>query len=297
MNAAPVTVASGLHFLEGPRWHENRIWFSDFYSHRVLSAREDGSDLRTEATVEHQPSGLGWLPDGRLLIVSMLDKKILRREPDGTLETHADLSGYATGAVNDMIVDAAGRVFVGNFGFDLMGGAPSATASLHRVDPDGTVTEAASDLWFPNGMVITPDGVLIVDETFGNRCSAFDLTADGQLVNRRVWASFGPVPSEVGDALEEPPVGPDGCCLDAEGALWIADATGDRVLRVTEGGRITDEISPGTGVFACALGGADGRTLFACIAPDFDAKARSAAREAALLAYRVEVPAPGGNGR
>lgn len=292
MNAEPVTIASGLHFLEGPRWHEDRIWFSDFYSHRVYSAREDGSDLKTEATVEHQPSGLGWLPDGRLLIVSMLDKKILRREPDGTLATHADLSGHATGAVNDMIVDKAGRVFAGNFGFDLMGGADPATASLHRVDPDGSVTEAAADLWFPNGMVITADNVLIVDETFGNRCSAFDLAEDGRLVNRRVWAEFGPVPAEVGDdALREPPVGPDGCCLDAEGALWIADATGDRLIRVTEGGTITDEISPGTGVYACALGGADGKTLFACTAPDFDAKARAAAREAALVAYRVTIPA------
>ena len=291
MDTTPVTVASGLHFLEGPRWHSGRIWFSDFYSHRVLSAREDGSDLRTEATVPRQPSGLGWLPDGRLLVVSMLDKKILRREPDGTLVTHADLSGHATGAVNDMIVDAAGRVYVGNFGFDLMGGATPVTASLHRVDPDGTVTEAAAGLWFPNGMVITADGTLIVDETFGNRCSAFDLTADGQLVNRRVWASFGPVPSEAGAALKEPPVGPDGCCLDAGGALWIADALGNRLIRVTEGGEITDEIRPGTGVYACALGGADGRTLFACTAPDFDAKARTAAREAALVAYRVEVPA------
>lgn len=288
MSAAPTTVASGLHYLEAPRWHEDRVWFSDFYSHQVYSAREDGSDLRTEATVDQQPSGLGWLPDGRLLIVSMLDARIVRREPDGTLVTHADLSGQATGPVNDMVVDGAGRAFAGNFGFDLMGGAPPATAALHRADPDGTVTEAAADLWFPNGMVLTAGGTLIVDETFGNRCSAFDVTADGELVNRRVWAQFGPVPTEA--ALSEPPVSPDGCCLDAEGALWIADATGGRLLRVTEGGRVTDEIRPGTGVFACALGGADGRTLFACTAPDFDAKARAAARESALLAYRVDVP-------
>lgn len=277
MDTTPRTVASGLHFLEGPRWHEERIWFSDFHSHRLLSVREDGSDLRTEATVEAQPSGLGWLPDGRPLVVSMNDRKILRREPDGTLTTHADLSGHVPYTLNDMVVDAAGRAYVGNYGFDLAGGAPRTTGSLHRVDPDGTVSEAASDLWFPNGMVITADNVLIVDETFGNRCTAFDLTEDGRLVNRRVWAEFG----------KEQPVGPDGCCLDAEGALWIADATGHRLIRVTEGGTITDEIRPGTGVFACALGGADGRTLFACTAPGFDPEARAAC----LVAYRVEVPA------
>ncbi len=293
MTATPTTVASGYGFLEAPRWHEDRIWFSDFYTHRVLSAREDGSDPRTEAAVPQQPAGLGWLPDGRLLMVSMRDRKVLRREPDGTLVTHADLSAHATGHANDMVVDASGRAYVGNFGFDLMSGAPLATASLHRVDPDGTVTEAASDLWFPNGSVITPDGVLIVNETFGNRCTAFDLTADGRLVNRRVWAEFGPLPAESGieQALAQMKVAGDGCCLDAEGALWIADATGDRLLRVREGGEVLDELRPGSPVYACALGGADGRTLFACAAPDFNEAARTANHEASMIAFRVPVPA------
>lgn len=196
MTAATTTVASGFGFLEAPRWHDGRIWFSDFYTHRVLSAREDASGLRTEAQVAQQPAGLGWLPDGRLLVVSMRDRKILRREADGTMAVHADLSSHATGHVNDMVVDARGRAFAGNFGFDLMGGAPLETASLHRVDPDGTVTEAAADLWFPNGSVITPDNTLIVNETFGNRSTAFDVTEDGDLVNRRVWAEFGPLPTE-----------------------------------------------------------------------------------------------------
>lgn len=293
MTASATTVASGFGFLEAPRWHEGRIWFSDFYTHRVLSAREDGSDLRTEASVPQQPAGLGWLPDGRLLIVSMRDRKVLRREADGTLVTHADLSAWATGHANDMVIDAAGRAYVGNFGFDLMAGAPLETASLHRVDPDGTVTEAAADLWFPNGSVITPDGVLIVNETFGNRCTAFDVTPDGQLVNRRVWAEFAPLPSDRAfeTVLAETKIAGDGACLDAEGALWIADATGARLLRVKEGGEIADEIQPGSNVYACALGGADGRTLYACAAPDFDEKARSAAQEASLVAFRVQVPA------
>jgi sugar lactone lactonase YvrE len=293
MTTAATTVASGFAFLEAPRWHQDRIWFSDFYTHQVLSAREDGSDLRTEAAVPQQPGGLGWLPDGRLLVVSMRDRKVLRRELDGTLVTHAELRGYATGHANDMVVDAEGRAYVGNFGFDLMSGAALETASLCRVDPDGTVTEAATGLWFPNGSVITPGNVLIVNETFGNRCTAFDVTQDGRLANRRIWAEFAPLPAErpIGKVMAQVKVAPDGGCLDAEGALWIADAIGDRLLRVKEGGEIVDEVRPGSPVYACALGGADGQTLYACAAPDFDEAKRSAAREARLLAFRVPVPA------
>ena len=285
------TVLADFHFLEAPRWRDGRIWFSDFYSYHVYSAREDGSDLRTEAEVPAQPSGLGWLPDGRLLIVSMRDRRILRREPDGTLVTHADLSDFATGHLNDMSVDGQGRAYVGNFGFDLMSGAPLESAALHRVDPDGTVTEVATDLWFPNGSGITADGTLVVNETFGNRVSAFDITPDGRLADHRVWAEFGPLPDErdLGKVLPGLVVAPDGGCLDAEGAMWIADATGGRLLRVTEGGTITDELKPGTNVYACALGGADGRTLFACVAPDFDESARKAATGGRLLATKVAV--------
>jgi sugar lactone lactonase YvrE len=285
------TVLSDLCFLECPRWHDDRIWVADFYTHQVLSAAEDGSDVRVEAEVPNQPSGLGWLPDGRLLIVSMRDALLMRREPDGELVVHADLGPHVAGHPNDMVVDAEGRAYIGNFGFDLMGGAPIEPTGLVRVDPDGTVTAVADDLWFPNGSVITDDGVLLVDETFGNRVSAFDVETDGSLTNRRTWAAFGPLPSsrEVGEALPQLVVAPDGCGLDAEGALWIADATNGRAIRVREGGEIVDEISPGTGVFACLLGGADGRTLFLCTAPDFDEHARSSAREGRLLAARVEV--------
>jgi sugar lactone lactonase YvrE len=289
------SIVAGQAYLEGPRWHDQRIWFSDFYTCRVYSAAEDGSDLRVEAEVPQQPSGLGWLPDGRLLIVSMRDRRVLRREPGGTLVCHADLAGYVTGHINDMVVDTQGRAFVGEFGFDLMAGAPFELAVLLRVDPDGTVTQVAGDLRFPNGSVITDDGTLLVDETFGNRITAFDIADDGSLANRRAWASFAEPPTEreLDKMLAQVAVAPDGCCLDADGALWVADGLSGRVIRVLPGGEIAEEIQPGTGVFACALGGADGRTLFICTAPDFDEGRRKQAREASLLTARVDIPHAG----
>ncbi|MEO7132210.1 MAG: SMP-30/gluconolactonase/LRE family protein [Dermatophilaceae bacterium] len=295
MSRQITTLLSEFSYLECPRWHDGRIWFVDFYTYRVLSAAEDGTDVRLEADVPGQPSGLGWLPDGRLLVVSMRDARILRREPDGSLVTHADLSAHVTGHVNDMVVDAEGRAFVGNFGFDLMGGADLRTTNLLRVDPDGSVSEVAQGLYFPNGSVITDDGVLLVDETLGNRVSAFDIAPDGSLGARRDWASFGDLPSDPAfdQVLAAVVLAPDGCCLDAEGAVWIADAIGGRVVRVREGGEILEEIQPGTGVFACMLGGSDGRTLYLCAAPDFQEEARKGAREASLLSVRVDVPHAG----
>ena len=289
------SVVTDLSYLEGPRWHGQRIWFSDFYTYRVYSAAEDGSDLRVEAEVPQQPSGLGWLPDGRLLIVSMRDGRVLRRETDGTLVCHADLSGHISGHLNDMVVDASGRVFVGEFGFDLMGGAPFESGVLLRVNPDGTVAKVAEDLWFPNGSVITEDGVLLVNETFGNRVSAFDIAQDGSLANRRTWANFAEPPTErdLEKMLPQVAVAPDGCCLDADGALWIADGIGGRAIKVFQGGRIAEEIQVGTGVFACALGGTDGRTLYLCTAPDFDEGRRKNAREARLVTTRVDTPRAG----
>jgi sugar lactone lactonase YvrE len=288
-------VVTDMAYLECPRWHDQRIWFSDFYTYRVYSAAEDGSDLRVEAEVPQQPSGLGWLPDGRLLIVSMRDARVLRREPDGTLVCHADVSEHVNGLLNDMVVDSHGRAFVGEFGFDLMGGADLKPGVLLRVDPDGTVTKAAGDIWFPNGSVITPDGALLVCETFGNRVSAFDIAADGTLTNRRTWAKFGELPAdrELGKMLGQVVIAPDGCCLDADTALWVADGLGGRVIRVRAGGEITEEIQAGTGVFACMLGGSDGRTLFICTAPDFAEEARKAAREASLVTARVDTPRAG----
>lgn len=291
MGTEPTTVLNHLSFLEGPRWHDGRIWVSDFYTHQVLSAREDGSDLRVEAEVPNQPSGLGWLPDGRLLIVSMRDQVILRREDDGSLVTHADLRGKLSDKLNDMVVDRSGRAYVGAFGFDLMGGASLTPSGIVRVEPDGTVESAAEGLWFPNGMVLTDDNVLLVAETFGNRISAFDITDDGSLRNRRDWAAFGPTPSStnVREALRALAVAPDGCSGAEDGTLWVADADNARAIRVREGGEIVEEVGLDTGVYACALGGDDGKTLFICTAPDFLEQSRKNAREAELVSVRVSV--------
>lgn len=287
---------SGFSFLEGPRWHNDRLWLSDFYTHQVIRVDLQGR-IEKMAEVKHQPSGLGWLPDGRLLIVSMRDRKLLRQESDGQLVVHADLSSVAGGHANDMVVDAHGRAYVGNFGFDLMGGGTPHTATLARVEPDGSVHAAADGLYFPNAALITPDGkTLIVAETMGNRLSAFDIHADGTLGPRRDWASWAPLPpmSDTPTVLGALKAAPDGATLDAEGAVWFADAVGNRVVRMAPGGKILESISTGEmGAFACTLGGPDGRTLFICVAPDFHEHARQAAREAAIWTTQVSVPGAG----
>jgi sugar lactone lactonase YvrE len=287
--------AGGTYF-ECPRWYDGRWWASDFYRYAVFRYDADGREEKV-VEVEGQPLGLGWLPDGDLLVVSMKDRRVLRRASDGTVSEHADVSALASGHLNDMIVDRAGRAYAGNFGFDLMGGGRPEVATLVRIDPDGTATVAAEDLWFPNGMVITDDGTLIVAETFAARFTAFRIADDGALADRRVWAQVepSPAPGETEAMLGAVTFGPDGCALDAEGHVWAANALGGVLCRVAPGGRIVDEIAApgGLGVFACGLGGEDGRTLMACAAPDFDEHARKAAREAVLLTATVEVPRAG----
>ena len=259
------TLITGLSFTECPRWRDGRLYVSDFYTHRVLAVAMEGT-AETVADLPQQPSGLGFLPDGRMLIVSMRDRKVLRREIDGSLVEHADLSGLAPWHVNDMLVDHNGRAWVGNFGFDLEGGVPTRTTVLICVEPDGTAQVAADGLGFPNGMVLTPDGgTLILAESTMNRLSAFDIKS-GSLGERRTWAAFGdpPTSTDISEVLKQVAVAPDGICLDAEGAVWVADAAHGRLLRVAEGGRILEERkTDGIGVFACMLGGDDGRTLFA----------------------------------
>jgi sugar lactone lactonase YvrE len=290
----PTVVLDGFSYLECPRWHDGRLWVSDFYTEKVVAIDSRGG-TEVVAEVPGQPSGLGFLPDGRLLVVSMRDHRVLVRDGSGRLEEHADLSGVVSGVLNDMVVDDRGRAWVGNFGFDLMGGAPLRYTTLTRVDADGSVSVAAEDLGFPNGMVILPGGVLVVAETFAGRLTAFDIGEDGELSGRRVWAQFGKTPEtdDVGEAVQALEVAPDGICADAEGAIWVADAVHNRVIRVQEGGRILDEIDAGTGVFACMLGGDDGRTLYLCAAPSFAEHERRPVREAQLLAVGVEVPHAG----
>jgi sugar lactone lactonase YvrE len=289
------TLLDGLSFTEGPRWRDGRLYVSERYTRRVLAISIDGS-VETVARTGGLPCGLGFLPDGRMLIVSMLDRRILRREHDGSLVEHADLSALAPGHVNDMLVDRNGVAWAGNFGFDLFGGAPARPTVLIRVAPNGTATIAARDLGFPNGTVLTPDGrTLIVAESLMNRLSAFTVT-NGELSKRRTWAAFGP-PPEVTDAaqiLKQAAVVPDGICLDAEGAVWVADVVKQRLIRVAEGGQILDELkTDGLCAFACMLGGDDGRTLFACVAPTYDEDECAVNHRASILMTRVAVPHAG----
>ncbi|HUO36061.1 MAG TPA: SMP-30/gluconolactonase/LRE family protein [Candidatus Acidoferrum sp.] len=289
------TLIKGLSFTECPRWHDGRLYFSDFYTQRVYAVALDGAK-ETVAEVPGRPSGLGFLRDGRMLIVSMRDRKILRRELDGSLIEYADLCALAPWHLNDMLVDHQGRAWVGNFGFDLMSGADATTTNLIRVEPDGAATVAAVGLGFPNGMALTPDGdTLIVAETTMNRLSAFDF-ASGVLGNRRTWAAFGdpPTSTKTAELFRQVDVAPDGICLDAEGAVWVADAIKCRLIRVAEGGGILEELqTDGLGVFACMLGGDDGRTLFACVAPTFTEAEASASRRAEIWMTQVNAPRAG----
>lgn len=277
----------GLRFGEGPRWHEGRLWYSDFYEGAVFSVSEDG-ERRQEITIpDDQPSGLGWMPDGTMLVVLMHQLALARVESPGSLARYATLGPWATSLANDMVVSADGRAYVGNFGFDLDGWirsgatAPFSTTSLVRVDPDGSSHEAAGDMAFPNGSVIFPDGrTLVVAETLGGKLTAFDITGDGSLANRRVWAQ-----------LQE--CAPDGICLDAQGCIWVANALGHECIRVAEGGKIVDRVQTPQFCYACMLGGADGRTLFCVTAPSSVADEVRDRTEGRIVRARVDVPGDG----
>jgi len=277
--ATPRVLLDGLCFPEGPRWHEGKLWFSDMHAHQVMTVGLDGI-AQTVVEVPKAPSGLGWLPDGRLLVVSMEDRRLLRLDRHGLSEV-ADLSRLATFHCNDMVVDGQGRAYVGNFGFDLNGGAHPVPAAIILVSPSGQARIAADDLMFPNGTVITPDGrTLIVGESFGPRLTAFDVGPDGSLSHRRVWATF------------ERAV-PDGICLDAEGAIWIASPLSAEVLRVREGGAITHRVPVSTQAFACMLGGPQRRHLFICTAASSDPLLCREQRGGRIEVVEVEVPGAG----
>lgn len=275
-------VVAGLAFPEGPRWHDDRLVFSDMHGHRVVALDPTTLESSTLCVVECQPSGIGWLPDGRMLVVSMTDRRVLRQELDGTIVEHSDLSTLAPWHCNDMVVSAEGRAYVGNFGFDIYAAQPEPrTTTIVRVDPDGTASIAADKVSFPNGSVITPDGrTLIVGESWSGRLIAWDIADDGSLHGRRVWAELqGHVP--------------DGICLDAEGALWIAcPLTGD-VVRVLEGDTITDTVSVSTGAFACMLGGDSRTTLYVCAATTSHPEEAPSLMAGTIESVRVEVPGAG----
>lgn len=275
------TILEGLAFPEGPRWHEGRLWFSDMHAHEVVAVDAAGQ-RETICEVHNRPSGLGWLPDGRLLVVSMVDRKLLRMEPGGTLSEHADLSSVAGGNCNDMVVDAQGRAYVGNFGFDMEGGEEPRPAALAMVTPDGAVQVVADDLAFPNGTVITPDGgTLIIAESRAGRLTAFDVARDGSLNNRRLFADVSP-------AL------PDGIALDEEGAAWVASPRTNEVLRALPDGSVGERISTGDrGAFACMLGGADRKTLFVLVSKSADPAECARDRTGAILATEVRAAGAG----
>lgn len=265
---ATEVLLDGLAFGEAPRWREDRLWFSDFYRRAVYTVDLDGNE-RKVVDVPNQPSGLGWLPDGRLLVVSMVDRTVLRREPDGSLVTHADLAGLATYHANDMLVDGAGRAYVGNFGYDLhadlaardameiLADEQAGLATLARVDPDGTVHRAAEGLRFPNGTVLVGETTLVVAETLRLCLTAFDIEPGGTLTNRRVWAPTGFV-------------APDGTAAAPDGTIWVSNGLAPQVVRFAEGGDVLQEVETSQIAYACALGGPGGRTLFAMTAPSSD---------------------------
>jgi len=290
------TLIDGGTFFEGARWRDGRWWASDFYANRVIAIEVDGR-AQDVMSVE-QPSGLGWLPDGSLLAVSMTGHRVWRLAPDGEVSLHADLSAYSRGEANDMVVDASGIAYVGSYGFDLMAGDAPREAALMRVDPDGSVTCAAVGLRFPNGSMITPDGrTLLVAETIAARISAFDIAADGSLSGRRIWGQIAPTPElttleEVLPAIE---FAPDGCTLDAEGCVWAADSLHRRCARIAPGGAILDEIPSPDGLvfYGVMLGGDDGRTLLICAAPDWREPRTADATPSVLLTTDVEVPHAG----
>jgi sugar lactone lactonase YvrE len=280
MAAPPRVVLDDLIFPEGPRWHDGHLWFSDMHAHRVVRLLGDGV-AETVVEVPNRPSGLGWLPDGRLLVVSMTDRRLLRLDGTQLVEV-ADLTALAPHHCNDMVVDSKGRAYIGNFGFDLEAGDEPTGTTLVCVEPDGEAWVVVEQLLFPNGMVLTPDErTLIVAESYGQRLSAYDVRDDGSLANPRVWADLRPNV-------------PDGICLDAEGAVWVADPVNRGVMRVKEGTGAVDWVSTGDRrANASVLGGEEGRTMFICPAQSTKRERAIELRAGGIEATEVEVPYAG----
>jgi sugar lactone lactonase YvrE len=243
---APRVLLDGVAFPESPRWHDGRLWFSDWMAHQVIALDENGAN-EVIVDVEAFPFSIDWVPDGRMLITA--GQGLLRLEPDGSLATHADLSGLTEFGLNEIVVDERGYVYVNGPGFDMMGGGEFAPGIVALLRPDGAAEVVADGVSFPNGMAVTPDGsTLIVADSYANELTGFDIGSDGRLSNRRPWADLG----------ED---NPDGICIDAEGAAWYADVPHRHCVRVAEGGEVLQTVDVDRGCFACMLGGRDGRTL------------------------------------
>lgn len=273
-------LVDGLCFGEGPRWHDGRLWFSDMHGRTVYAVDSSGNLASIVTLKDDDPSGLGWLPDGRLLIVSMTRRRLLVME-NGNLSEFADLSELASFHCNDMVTDTSGRSYVGNFGYDLHSGGEFAKAELVLVDPEGSCRIVADDLAFPNGTVITPDGgTLIVGETMASRLTAFDIEADGSLSNRRLWAQMeGAVP--------------DGICLDEAGGIWVASPTSNEALRIVKGGEVTDRVKVVNQAYACMLGGPGGTTLYILTSKSSDPDTCAREKSAAIETVEVEFAGAG----
>lgn len=274
------TLSTGFAYPEGPRWRDGLLWFSDQHAGMVHALDGEGRQVESFA-VPGSPSGIGWLPGGDMLVVSMEGHEVLRRI-NGELVRHADLSAFHRAQSNEMAVMQDGRAYVGNIGFDFDNGEEPAPTMLLLVEPDGTVRQVADDLLCPNGTVITPDGrTLIIAESLANRLTAFDVASDGSLSNRRIFAE---VPGHV----------PDGICLDADGQIWAASPFTNSVIRVREGGEITATVPiDGAGAFACMLGGADRGTLFVCCAAEHHRSKTVALRSGRIDVAQVDVPGAG----
>ncbi len=282
--STPSVLLDGLVFPECPRWRQGKLWFSDMGGHNVLTVDAMG---RSEVMAPVQrPAGLGFLPDGRLLMVSEADPFLRRLDPDG-LHTVADLGSLGSVVLNDMVVDREGRAYIGDDAFDMAAGTPPRPGRLILVTPDGNPRVVAEGLSFPNGMVITPEGrSLIAAETIGRCLTAFDVALDGSLTGRRLFADLGVIgPSGLL---------PDGICLDAEGAVWVASLATSEFVRVREGGEVTQRVPvPGKWAVACTLGGEDRRTLFLCTARTTPQDLAQGKSVGSIETMRVDVPGAG----
>ena len=269
---------TGISFGESPRWHDGRLWFADWAAEQLIAVDLAGAS-EVVTRVRSFPFSIDWLPDGRLLIIHGRDRRLLRREPDGSLVTHADLNALSDRGWNEIVVDGRGNAYVNGGGFDLMAGEAFAPGIIALVTPDGSARQVADGIAFPNGMAVTPDNsALVVAESYASRLTAFDIAADGGLSNRRVWA-------DVGKGV------PDGICLDAEGAAWYADVPNRCCVRVREGGAVLETIELDRGCFACMLGGPDRRTLFLVAREWYGMDPAKGAGTGQVLTVRA--PAPG----